>query len=129
MAEPTPPHWQLQEAKQRFSEVIRAVERDGPQIITRHGEDVAVIDHIAERPAARQPAVDLRTSPVSLAFPGKITASRSMRLSAGAAGNALEHRHRGSDPDPPRRHLRHFRGPQAQSSAKRDPLDCGHPGR
>jgi prevent-host-death family protein len=38
-----PGHWQIQEAKQRFSEVIRAVRQEGPQIITRHGEDVAVI--------------------------------------------------------------------------------------
>lgn len=36
-------HWQVQEAKQRFSEVLRAVEKDGPQTITRHGEEVAVV--------------------------------------------------------------------------------------
>ena len=59
MAEPTPPHWQLQEAKQRFSEVIRAVEREGAQIITRHGEDVAVIIDIAEWHKLTTPAVDL----------------------------------------------------------------------
>ena len=35
--------WQLQDAKQRFSEVIRAAERGEPQIITRHGRDVAVV--------------------------------------------------------------------------------------
>ncbi len=40
--------WQVQEAKQRFSEVLRAVERDGPQTITRHGEEVAVVVDIAE---------------------------------------------------------------------------------
>jgi prevent-host-death family protein len=60
MAEPVPPHWQLQEAKQRFSEVIRAVERDGPQIITRHGEDVAVIIDIAEYHRLTTPAADLK---------------------------------------------------------------------
>jgi prevent-host-death family protein len=59
MAEPIPPHWQLQEAKQRFSEVIRAVEREGPQIITRHGEDVAVIIDIAQWHKLTTPAVDL----------------------------------------------------------------------
>ena len=59
MAEPVPPHWQLQEAKQRFSEVIRAVEREGPQIITRHGEDVAVIIDIAEWHKLTTPPVDL----------------------------------------------------------------------
>ena len=36
-------HWQVQEAKMRFSELLRAVAADGPQTITRHGEDVAVI--------------------------------------------------------------------------------------
>ena len=40
--------WQVQEAKQRFSEVLRAVHRDGPQKITRHGEVVAVVLDIAE---------------------------------------------------------------------------------
>jgi prevent-host-death family protein len=59
MAEPIPPHWQLQEAKQRFSEVIRAVEREGPQIITRHGEDVAVIIDIVEWHKLTTPAVNL----------------------------------------------------------------------
>lgn len=41
-------HWQLQEAKQRFSELIRSVEADGPQFVTRHGQEVAVVISIAE---------------------------------------------------------------------------------
>ena len=41
-------HWRLQEAKQRFSELIESVEADGPQFLTRHGEDVAVVVSIAE---------------------------------------------------------------------------------
>lgn len=40
--------WQVQEAKQRFSEVLRAVKSGGPQVITRHGEAVAVIIDMAE---------------------------------------------------------------------------------
>jgi prevent-host-death family protein len=40
--------WQLQEAKQRFSELIRLVHTDGPQFVTRHGEEVAVVIDIAE---------------------------------------------------------------------------------
>jgi prevent-host-death family protein len=40
--------WQLQDAKQRFSELIRSVQVDGPQIVTRHGEEVAVVIDIAE---------------------------------------------------------------------------------
>ncbi|MGP3962516.1 type II toxin-antitoxin system Phd/YefM family antitoxin [Nonomuraea sp. 3N208] len=35
--------WQLQEAKQRFSEVVRRAHDEGPQIVMRHGRDVAVI--------------------------------------------------------------------------------------
>ncbi len=40
--------WQVQEAKQRFSEVIRRARADGPQIVTKHGEDVAVVLSIEE---------------------------------------------------------------------------------
>ncbi|WP_322761768.1 type II toxin-antitoxin system Phd/YefM family antitoxin [Frankia sp. Cr2] len=40
--------WQVQEAKQRFSEVLRAMKSDGPQTITRHGEEIAVIIDINE---------------------------------------------------------------------------------
>ena len=48
-SEPVTNHtWQVQEAKQRFSEVLRAVQRQGPQTITKHGEEVAVVVDIAE---------------------------------------------------------------------------------
>lgn len=40
--------WQVQEAKQRFSEVLRAAESGEPQIVTKHGEEVAVLIDIAE---------------------------------------------------------------------------------
>ncbi len=36
-------HWQLQEAKARFSELVKCAKTDGPQIITYHGVDAAVI--------------------------------------------------------------------------------------
>ena len=35
--------WQVQEAKQRFSELLRKAETEGPQIVTRHGIEVAVV--------------------------------------------------------------------------------------
>jgi prevent-host-death family protein len=41
-------HWQLQEAKQRFSEVVRSAVADGPQFVTRHGDEVAVVLDIRE---------------------------------------------------------------------------------
>jgi antitoxin Phd len=35
--------WQLQEAKARLSEVIKQASKEGPQIITMHGEPTAVV--------------------------------------------------------------------------------------
>jgi prevent-host-death family protein len=40
--------WQLQEAKQHFSELIRAVHTDGPQFVTKHGRQVAVVLDIVD---------------------------------------------------------------------------------
>jgi prevent-host-death family protein len=52
--------WQLQEAKQRFSELIRSVEADGPQFVTRHGEEVAVVVSIAEYRHLHQGGTDFK---------------------------------------------------------------------
>jgi antitoxin Phd len=41
-------NWQVQEAKQRFSELLRAARADGPQVVTRHGEEVAVVIDITD---------------------------------------------------------------------------------
>ncbi len=35
--------WQLQEAKQKFSELVRRTLDEGPQVVTRHGEEVVVV--------------------------------------------------------------------------------------
>lgn len=35
--------WQVQEAKQRFSELVRKTLDEGPQVVTRHGEEVVVV--------------------------------------------------------------------------------------
>ncbi len=35
--------WQVQEAKQRFSELVRRTLAEGPQVVTRHGEEVVVV--------------------------------------------------------------------------------------
>jgi prevent-host-death family protein len=56
MTSPTPDHWQIQDAKRRFSEMIRAVASEGPQVITRHGEDVV---DTGEYRRLTRPAVDL----------------------------------------------------------------------
>lgn len=35
--------WQLQEAKSRFSEVVELTLKEGPQMVTRRGQDAVVI--------------------------------------------------------------------------------------
>ena len=35
--------WQLQEAKSKFSQVVKQALTEGPQIVTRHGEEVVVV--------------------------------------------------------------------------------------
>jgi len=35
--------WQVQEAKQRFSELVRRTLDEGPQVVTRHGQAVVVV--------------------------------------------------------------------------------------
>lgn len=40
--------WQLQEAKQRFSELVHRAQTDGPQVVTRHGREVVVIIDFSE---------------------------------------------------------------------------------
>ncbi len=35
--------WRLQDAKARFSEVVRRAREDGPQRVTLHGQDAVVI--------------------------------------------------------------------------------------
>jgi antitoxin Phd len=49
--------WQVQEAKARFSEVIEKARAEGPQIITRHGAERAVVLSIEQYRAliAREP--------------------------------------------------------------------------
>jgi len=54
---PSPPHaaeealnsrWPLQDAKARFSELVRLAHSDGPQHVTLHGRDAVVIVDAAE---------------------------------------------------------------------------------
>ena len=52
--------WQVQEAKQRFSELLRAARSDGPQIVTRHGEEIAVLIDIADFHRLRGDVADVR---------------------------------------------------------------------
>ena len=51
--------WQVQDAKQRFSEVLRAAEAGEPQVVTRHGVEVAVVIDISEYRHLRGEAMGL----------------------------------------------------------------------
>ena len=61
--------WQLQEAKARLSELVRCVEREGPQVITLRGEPKAVVVSKAEFERLQRPKPSLteflRSSPLS----------------------------------------------------------------
>jgi len=35
--------WQVQEAKQKFSELVQKAIDEGPQVVTKHGKEVAVV--------------------------------------------------------------------------------------
>jgi len=58
--------WQVQEAKQRFSEMLRAVAHDGPQTISRHGQDAFIvlgIDDYRELTSKRRDLVEALLGP------------------------------------------------------------------
>ena len=60
--------WQLQQAKQQFSEVVRRALEDGPQVVTRHGREAVVVVSAAEfktprRGAAKDFKQFLRSAP------------------------------------------------------------------
>lgn len=52
--------WQIQEAKAHLSEVIEEANTKGPQVITRHGSERAVILSVAEYRSLTAHKPDLR---------------------------------------------------------------------
>ena len=59
--------WRLQDAKARFSEVVREAQQHGPQRVTLHGKDAVVIVGAAEfdrlqRPVTGRDIVNLLAS-------------------------------------------------------------------
>ncbi len=41
-------HWQLQDAKNKFSKLVDKVQQAGPQVVTRHGKEAVVVISVAE---------------------------------------------------------------------------------
>ena len=60
--------WALQDAKNRFSEVVNQALSEGPQVITRHGKDTAVVLSVEDFQQLAKPRGTLakffRTSPL-----------------------------------------------------------------
>jgi prevent-host-death family protein len=52
--------WQVQEAKQRFSELVRRAQDEGPQIVTRHGEEIVVVVAVDEYRRATGATADFK---------------------------------------------------------------------
>jgi antitoxin Phd len=60
--------WKLEEAKNRFSEVVRLAEAHDPQLVTRNGRDVVVVLSVEDyaRLAGPESLVDfIRNSPLA----------------------------------------------------------------
>jgi len=52
--------WQIQDAKARFSEVIERARTEGPQVITRHGTERAVVLSIEDYRALAAQKLDFK---------------------------------------------------------------------
>lgn len=50
--------WQTVEAKQKFSELVEAATHDGPQMVMRHAEPVAVVMSVQDYRALKTQAND-----------------------------------------------------------------------
>ncbi len=65
-----PQNWQVQEAKARFSELLRASAEHGPQIVSHHGKPTVVVVPFAQwQRIQQQPKPDLKE--LLLGSPGR----------------------------------------------------------
>lgn len=51
--------WQLQEAKNKFSEVVRKASTEGPQTVTKHGKDSVVVLSVEDYQKLERPKTSL----------------------------------------------------------------------
>ncbi len=54
-------HWQLQDAKNKFSNVVKKAQHSGPQIVTKRGKEAVVILSIEEYNRLIRPKTNLVT--------------------------------------------------------------------
>jgi prevent-host-death family protein len=61
--------WQLQDAKSKFSHLVKDAQQKGPQIVTKHGKKAVVVISFEEYEQMAKPPIDLvtflRTSPLA----------------------------------------------------------------
>lgn len=62
-------HWQLQDAKNKFSSLVDKAQHNGPQIVTKHGKDAVVIMSVDEYKKLKKPKKNLvkffQSSPIA----------------------------------------------------------------
>ena len=51
--------WQLQDAKNKFSNLVETAQQKGPQIVTKHGKEAVVILSISEYKRLIKPKTNL----------------------------------------------------------------------
>ena len=51
--------WQLQDAKNKFSHLVKSAQKDGPQIVTKHGKKAIVILAFEDFKKLSKPKIDL----------------------------------------------------------------------
>jgi len=52
-------HWQLQDAKNRFSEIVNKALRNGPQVVTRRGKKTVVIMSVEQYQSLVRPKINI----------------------------------------------------------------------
>ncbi len=51
--------WQLQDAKNKFSNLVETVQKRGPQVVTKHGKEAVVVISISEYRQLTKPKTTL----------------------------------------------------------------------
>jgi prevent-host-death family protein len=61
--------WQLQDAKNKFSNLVEKAQREGPQVVTKHGKESVVVLSVRDYQRLTRPKIDLisflRQSPLA----------------------------------------------------------------
>ncbi len=52
-------HWQLQDAKNKFSNLVKKAQHTGPQVVTKYGKDAVVVLSIDEYKKIIKPKMNL----------------------------------------------------------------------